>query len=285
MVMKSILFAAEDPVSLPPILATALLVAQQFGSHIEGMAVRASVIPFAEADAMSAVTSQAMESLEAEESARAERIREQFQTVAQAKGVFWGEPPRDTDGPSADWLAVEPYEAESVGKCGRIFDLIVVGRPLERASILSKRIVESALFETGRPVLIAPPSAPTELGRFIVIAWNGSPESARAIAFAMPFLERAERVYVIEVEGATMPGPSIDEVKGYLARTGIAAEAKRVESGDKSVGQALLDETASLDADLLVQGAYTHSRLRQMIFGGVTSHILTEAQLPVLMAH
>ena len=286
MVMKSILVAAEEPVSLPPIFSTALLVAQQFGSHIEGMDIRSSAIPIVAADGMSALTSQTLESIAAEEIARAERMREQFQTLVQARGVFWGEPSRDADGPSADWLEVEPYEAESVGERGRLFDLIVVGRPLAHASTtLSKRIIESALFDTGRPVLIAPPSAPTELGRVIVIAWNGSPESARAITFAMPFLERAERVFVVEVEGATVPGPSIDEVKGYLARNGIAIETKRIEPGDKSAGQVLLDETASLGADLLVKGAYTHSRLRQMIFGGVTSHILTEAKLPVLMAH
>lgn len=286
MVMKSILVAAEEPVSLPPIFSTALLVAQQFGSHIEGMGIRSSAIPIVAADGMSALTSQTLESIAAEEIARAERMREQFQTLVQARGVFWGEPSRDADGPSVDWLEVEPYEAESVGERGRLFDLIVVGRPLAHASTtLSKRIIESALFDTGRPVLIAPPSAPTELGRVIVIAWNGSPESARAITFAMPFLERAERVFVVEVEGATVPGPSIDEVKGYLARNGIAIETKRIEPGDKSAGQVLLDETASLGADLLVKGAYTHSRLRQMIFGGVTSHILTEAKLPVLMAH
>jgi nucleotide-binding universal stress UspA family protein len=145
--------------------------------------------------------------------------------------------------------------------------------------------LEAALFESGRPILIAPPRPPEALGKNIVIAWNGSTETARTIAFAMPFLAQAERVNVLTVEGGGVLGPTGTEVVRHLGRSGISATAAEVAPGERSVGEAILEEAAAEGADLLVKGAYTHSRLRQMIFGGATSHILDAADLPVFMAH
>ena len=90
---------------------------------------------------------------------------------------------------------------------------------------------------------------------------------------------------MLAVESGSVPGPNADEVAQHLTRNGVAAEATGAKLEGRSIGEAILAETAALGADLLVKGAYTHSRLRQMIFGGATSHILAEADLPVLMAH
>ena len=117
------------------------------------------------------------------------------------------------------------------------------------------------------------------------MSWNGSTETARAMALALPFLIRAERVIVLAVEGVMVPGPSAAEVARHLEANGVKAEAREAAAGGRGGGAAILAEAAELGADLLVKGAYTHSRLRQMIFGGATSHILAEAELPVLMAH
>ncbi|MDH3917601.1 MAG: universal stress protein, partial [Rhodospirillales bacterium] len=122
-------------------------------------------------------------------------------------------------------------------------------------------------------------------GEVIVVAWNGSTESARAVALAMPFLAQARKVYVLAVEGGSVPGPNAGELAEHLVRNGLPAEATGIRPEGRSIGEAILEETSSLGADLLVKGAYTHSRLRQMIFGGATSHILAEAGLPVLVAH
>jgi nucleotide-binding universal stress UspA family protein len=145
--------------------------------------------------------------------------------------------------------------------------------------------LETALFDTGRTLLIAPPQAPTTMGEMMVIGWNGSTETARTIALAMPFLAQAKEVVVLSVEDGMVAGPTGAEIARYLHRNDIAAAAKTVRSGERAVGAAMLEESASLGADLLVKGAYTHSRLRQMIFGGATSHILANAQIPVIMAH
>jgi nucleotide-binding universal stress UspA family protein len=101
----------------------------------------------------------------------------------------------------------------------------------------------------------------------------------------MPFLTRAEQVTVLTVEGETVPGPSGAHLAQHLVRNGINASALTVEPKGRSGGAAFLEEARVMNADLMLKGAYTHTRLRQMIFGGLTRHILTHAELPVLLAH
>src|ERR1700728_309307 len=145
--------------------------------------------------------------------------------------------------------------------------------------------LESALFESGRPVLIAPPTPPQSLATNILIAWNRSTEQARTTAFAMPLLRLAKRVTILTVEGAMVAGPSGTEMARSLAMHGIAADTLTISPGKVSAGETILRKAAELGCDLIVKGAYTQSRLRQMIFGGTTRHILANANLPVLMAH
>jgi nucleotide-binding universal stress UspA family protein len=141
------------------------------------------------------------------------------------------------------------------------------------------------LFESGRPVLIAPPSPPRSLGTNVLVAWNCSTEQARTMADAMPFLRRAERVTIVTVEGAAVAGPSAEQMARSLAMNGVAAEPITLKPGKRTAGEVLLSKANELGCDLIVKGAYTQSRLRQMIFGGTTRHILANARLPVLMAH
>jgi nucleotide-binding universal stress UspA family protein len=178
-----------------------------------------------------------------------------------------------------------PPGDEAVAQRARLYDLIVAGRAAPGAAVPRVSTLEALIFESGRPILIAPPAAPAALGEAIVIAWNGSTESARAVAQAMPFLTQAGKIYVLAVEGGSVPGPNAGELAEHLVRNGLPAEATGVRSEGRSIGETILAESASLGADLVVKGAYTHSRLRQMIFGGATSHILAGADLPVLMAH
>ena len=130
-----------------------------------------------------------------------------------------------------------------------------------------------------------PPRTPAAIGETIVIAWNGSTETARTVALGMPILAKAGRVIVLTLEGWGTEEPSGAELALRLRRNGVKAEAAARKLDTRSPGEAILEEAAAFHADLLVKGAYTQSRLRQMIFGGATSHILSHAELPVLMAH
>ena len=106
------------------------------------------------------------------------------------------------------------------------------------------------------------------------------------MALGMPLLERAERVTVLTVTGGTgVPGPSAEQMIKYLQRNGVPAESLTVSLDGKNTGEAILGAAQTLACDLLIKGAFTQSRLRQMIFGGATQHVMTAATLPVLLAH
>ena len=133
--------------------------------------------------------------------------------------------------------------------------------------------------------MISTENTPATLGKTIVIAWNGSTETARTIALGMPLLQTAEEVVVLTVQGGTVPGPNAEQVAQHLVHNNVNAQTKLVERGSRTVGEAILEETDRIGADLLIKGAFTRSRLRQMIFGGATQHILSAAKVPVFMAH
>ena len=173
-----------------------------------------------------------------------------------------------------DWL-----RKRAGGSSRRIFDLTVIARGS------SHDTVQAALLETGRPMLLTPPAVPDALGDVVLLAWNVSPQAARAVASAMPFLQSAARVVVMSVGNGPEPAPSAAELAGALAWHGIAAEVRHIEQGSRRVRDILLAEATALAADLLVIGAYSHSRMRQVVFGGVTEHMLDHAELPVLMAN
>ena len=294
--MKTILLPLESGDGLQSMFETAWLAATAFGSVIQGLYIRRALpgVVVADIGGYAAAAPDLVESFEAEDRERGASARRAFEEFLRGKGVELGEAPgagpastgpTGEDRPSATWAEEIPPGDAAVGMYARLFDLTVVGRPVQGASTPAASTLETVLFDSGRPILIAPPSAPKSLGGTAVVSWNASTETARAVAFAMPFLRRAERVVVLAVEGVMVPGPSAAEAARHLQLNGIAAESREAASSGRSGGETILAEAAALGADLLVKGAYTRSRLRQMIFGGATSKILAEAELPVFMAH
>jgi nucleotide-binding universal stress UspA family protein len=284
--MKTILLPLENGDGLQAMLETAWLAAVSFGSTIEGLYIRRALLGVVVTDIGGyAAASDLVESFEAEDRERGELARGLFEDFLRGKGVALSAGPAAAGRPAATWAQEIPPGDATVGMYARLFDLTVVGRPVQGASAPAASTLETVLFDSGRPILIAPPSPPKSLSRTAVVSWNGSTETARAVAFAMPFLRRAERVVVLAVEGVMVPGPSAAEAARHLELNGIKAETREVGAGGRGGGEAILAEAAALEADLLVKGAYTHSRLRQLIFGGATSQILAEAKLPVFMAH
>jgi len=118
-----------------------------------------------------------------------------------------------------------------------------------------------------------------------VFSWNLSSESARTVAFGIDFLKNADEVSVLTIDGVTVPGPDGDALCGYLEEHGIAAKEITVPANNRKPGLAILEEASKLGCDLLFKGAYTQSRIRQMILGGATSQILASTQVPVFMAN
>jgi nucleotide-binding universal stress UspA family protein len=178
--------------------------------------------------------------------------------------------------------------ANLFGRIARGFDLSIVGQAKPDGNAFEAMISESTLFESGRPVIIVPyiQKAPIKLDR-IMVCWDGSRSAARAIADAMPLLERAKTVEVVIV---TNERGKRDEIEGadigqHLARHGLKVEVTRITHGDLDVADALLSHSMDASADFMVMGGYGHSRLREFVLGGVTRSILRTMTLPTLMSH
>jgi len=138
---------------------------------------------------------------------------------------------------------------------------------------------------TGRPVLLAPATMPRRLGTSVAIAWNGSIEASNAVSSALPFITRAKTVTAITVLEGGGQDQNLDGLIAYLRWHGVRAKVSRARNRGGDVGKALTGAASRAKADLLVMGAYTHSRMREMILGGVTNHVLHSAKIPVLLAH
>jgi len=281
MTMKTMLIPTERGESMSSALQTALLLARRFDSYIEGFALQPGISQFLAVDMGGSI---ATESFRQESIEEAKKTKAMFEAFMQEQGV-----PRSSQaasGLSFSWLDDAPEGEDIVGSYGRVFDLIVLSRPDATSLGPQHRALESGLFESGRPILLSPPSPPKQIATNVLIAWNGSTEQTRAIAFAMPLLQQAERVKVLTIPGgAGVPGPSGEQLTRSLQRNGIPATPLTIELDGRSTGETVLGTVASEDCDLLIKGAYTQSRLRELIFGGATRHILANATLPVFMAH
>ena len=276
--MKTILIPTEDHDSMAAVLEAARLLAQAADAYMEGFAVRPSYGTYVTVEPLSGV---AIAAAYHEDAAR--QAQAQFESFMQTHSV-----PRAAGEPahySFAWPRLEAADDVTIGSRGRVFDLIALGRPGPQPQNPRTAPLEAALFDAGRPVLIIPANAPKSLGRHVLVSWNGSTEQARTNSFALPLLRLAEQVTVLTVEGGTTPGPSGADAALHLSRNGIKARALTAKPQGQSTGEVILDHVRSLGCDLLVKGAYTQSRFRQMIFGGATRHILDNATVPVLMAH
>ncbi len=175
-------------------------------------------------------------------------------------------------------------EHELVAHAARLSDLIVVPHAASEDTMSSSEALHAVLFDSGRPVIVASRQVPDTIGRRICIAWNGTTESASAVLSAMDWLQRADAVQVLYSDDYQRRGPEAGELVDYLAGHGIDAQPGSFRRLGERVGAGLLAAVDAFGADLLVIGAYSHSRLRQMILGGVTRHVIEQATLPVLMA-
>jgi nucleotide-binding universal stress UspA family protein len=173
------------------------------------------------------------------------------------------------------------------GQIARRFDVAVVGQAQREHGASDELMIEGALFESGRPVVVVPYIQKQGLTLDRVLAcWDGGRMSARAIADAMPFLERAKAVDIVivteERKNDEITGANMTE---HLARHDVTANVKRIARGDLAIADVILDYAADSGADFMVMGGYGHSRLREFILGGVTRGILGSMTVPVLMSH
>jgi nucleotide-binding universal stress UspA family protein len=279
--MKTVLAPFHDDDVAEQALAASAAIARRFGSYVEGLFVRESP----QVIVSDLVPSAYIDEFDDRWRQEASHARVRFERGMGRLGVPFSDQAPAGESPSCGWREAQGLESEVVGDYGRLFDLIVIARSGARTALDWNATCEGALFESGRPVLVAGRRPVETMGEHVVIAWNGSTETARTIALAMPILKQAKNVTVLTVEGGTVAGPSGEQVRAHLMRHGLNVSARTAQAKGRSVGETILAETEALGADLLIKGAYTQHRLRQMIFGGATRHILSAAEGPVLLAH
>lgn len=192
------------------------------------------------------------------------------------------------DSVSVSWQSVVGREDEVVADEGKAADLIVITRPNESDDRSSLMTLHGAIFETGKPVLMVPSEMRPSFCKNAVISWNGTAQASRAVSAAIPLLRQAEKVTVLAVETEkSRHRTGAEKIVTHLAWHGVKADHRTVFPSiqGQPVGESISEECAKEDADLLVMGAFTRSRLVQIILGGVTRHVINSATLPVLMSH
>jgi nucleotide-binding universal stress UspA family protein len=282
--MKTILLPFQDDDVAQITLQTAHHIAERFQGHIEGL----FVLPQPQIIAGEGIALPGVYLTQMAEDGRklADAAKARFDSYLSQAGIINQALEEPATAVTASWREIEGLESQIIGDHGRLFDLVVLGRTTKYYAGDWNIICEAALFESGRPALIAGNEAPTSVAKNVVIAWNGSTETARTVALGMPLIAGAEKVSVVTPENVSVPGPSADELASHLRRRGLEVTTEVLDAPNaEAAGAAIVEYAVKVEADLLVKGAYTHTRLRQMIFGGMTRHILTHAPMPVLMAH
>jgi nucleotide-binding universal stress UspA family protein len=268
--MKAILVPTDQSDMMSSVLTTARLMATRLEALVEGVALRPVHVEIVAPDPIVAVTFPPADWNDAE-------------FVGKARATFESRF-KESEGLRYRWRAGPSIDDAELGSLARVFDIAVVGRPSATGRGPRMTTLESALFESGQAVMVTPPIAPAALGENVLISWNCSTEQARATASALPLLRRAKAVTILTIEGLTVAGPTGQMAQDWLAAHGVAAREITMGNGGRKPGEVLLTEADKMGADLIIKGAYTQSRLRQMIFGGATSHLLAHSHLPLLMA-
>jgi nucleotide-binding universal stress UspA family protein len=249
-------------------IAAAFAVAKRFDGHVQGLfsLTRPATPNFADAS-LADVASR--EWARRQEASRAAQAR--FLAAAAAAGV------------PAEAYGEEGEPGELLLDWGRAADIVVLSQPRENDD---RAVVEHVLLDLGRPALLVPYAGEfPSLGDNVALAWNGSREAARAVQAGMPFLARARTVTVIGAELDARERASAERLAANLKRHGVEARLEFPPAIGLSIGDALLNAVADLGADLLVMGAYGHSRMRELVFGGATRSLLAHMTAPTLFVH
>ena len=275
------------------VLPLAMSVAKEFGAYCEILFIRPEpyqALPYLGDAAPGVVVKEIVESANQAADASMKHLKAAASKAAEGVGakLTEGAVPAGTFSVK---LVERTGDSITVGaEQSRLCDLAIMLGGAAHPEIVTAGALSGILLRTGRPVLVLPgTNYRGMIGRTAIIAWDGSTEAANAIRGALPFLRKAGTVRVLTAkqvpEDTAHVEPSMETLGTYLDVCDVKYVHATVDPGAKGVARTLLDEAASAKADLLVMGAYSHSRVREFLLGGVTQHILEHTSIPVLIAH
>lgn len=279
MALKDMLVIVDDPAASATRIAVAADLARRHDAHLTGLCVVGG--PFLPAHVAAEMPISLLQAERRARLDRAEDARAAFDERMRAHGLE----------DRSEWRMVEGDPGTLAAIHGRYADLIVVGQTdPDRDGDLPGATPDDLLFSAGRPILVVPHSGQfVGVGARVVVAWNGGREAARAVGDALPFLERAERVILMAVNpepgAAGLGDEPCADIARHLSHHGCRVEATHVITPELDPGAAILNTVTDESCDLVVMGAYGHSRLRELVLGGMTRYMLHHMTVPVLMSH
>ncbi|RBP50645.1 universal stress protein [Arenicella xantha] len=277
--MRVILVPVADRPECMRALKVAFDIAGKLDANVYGCHIRAH----SDSDLSVSADSQSASSIDtkAQDSTASVAAHTLFANIAESQHYSVIKKPKLQAG--AVWAEKVGSPDKVLANIGPLADLIIVSRPKNKSSKLAQTFMQASLLNTARPVLVLPQSFKTSPGKCISIAWNQSAEAAQAVSAAMPLLLKADQVNIITCGSEAGIGPKSTQLASYLDAWGV--KAKRIKASGTDDAKAILQAYQNINSDLLVMGAYSHSRLRQSIFGGVTDYMLKHANIPIFMLH
>ena len=285
--MRSIAIPVADREECAVALEAAFALGTKLGADIVGYHIRPSKRNIKENNrlAITAIWSQADSWPEPEEkiaAKAADYARRLFEKYAEKHGYQLSRKHGSKSTPHAIWKEKLGTPDKLMSLIGPVNDLMVVSRPNPKGGVKGMMIMTTALLDSGIPVLILPQKKTDIACRHIAVAWNRGGQEAQAVHATLPLLQAADKVTFLTMGVEQKHGPSVQEMANYLKSYGVKAVEMKV-SGNG--GAALVSGAKKAGADVLLCGAYTKGRLREMFFGGVTEYLTTKSDFPVIMKH
>jgi nucleotide-binding universal stress UspA family protein len=288
MPIKSILVPMNAVQSDRGTLDLALTVARPTNAHIRAVFVRPDprdVAVYGGLGAEGVGIGRIMDQIEKEGAEYAARAHKDFEAWCARNDLSEFTKARAAAHVSADWRDETGSADQTIARLGGLADLIVETGLFDDKLPLEQTTIEASLFGSGRPVLVAPKTFSGSLGETALIAWNGSREANRVLGAALELLGACKKVLIFCEPEGKWAQPETADLVAFLAWHGVAAQRVAGVTAAATMGANLLETAARERANLLVMGAYTHGRFREMVLGGVTDHVLHHAEIPVLLAH
>ncbi len=287
--IKTILVPIDGSKGSFAALSRAFVVARRFESHIKGLHVmtRGSDVATAGTYNLPAKLRKNVEA-EAEKGAmkKAAELQEFFEGHCLDNDIPISSRPVKQGGATAVWHQEFGSVDEVLIHHGRVSDVIAVPRPKIKTGVLRRspmgRAIEGILLRTGRPVLIEPPKSNVKKCERIVLGWNDSVECSRALAMTMPWLVGLDEITVLVSKKRK---PNVKTLVEYLSWYDVKANIVLLDGKGKSIGEAMLNVCNEDKADFLIVGGFSHARARELLFGGVTRHLLEHSNIVTIMAH
>jgi nucleotide-binding universal stress UspA family protein len=275
--MRNILLPFEYIETIPHLVDCAVSLAKKYNSSVSGVAIHQRIDSFIAQEGSIVFDSLHHDENKEEAIKYKEKFIDHMNTLKKSDS--------DLSDLKYKWLSEELENQKYLGDLSRVYNVVIISRPYQELQSASLSSIQTILFDGGRPVMLIPMNKQIDIGKEVVISWNCTTESSRAVFAALPILKKANNVTILTVEKVITDGPSGEQVSELLASHGIDAKPVTISGDEKKIGDAILDFSKSVDADLIVKGAYTQSRLREIIFGGATRHLMLHSEIPIYLVN